>query len=278
MIGRGWVSTDWIEQEISMSANRPLAIVTGASTGIGFELAKRCAKEGYDLLIAADEHEIEAAAASLREGGTKVEALQADLASTEGVDQLYAAVSGRQVDALFANAGRGLGHAFLDQSFAKARRVVDTNITGTVYLIHKVGNDMRRRNSGKILITGSIAGFTPGSFQAIYNGTKAFLNSFSFALREELKDTNVTVTCLMPGATETEFFRRADMMDTAVGTAEKDDPVEVANNGFDAMMKGEGDVVSGLKNKVQSAAANVTPAGVLASQHRKMAEPGSAKK
>ena len=278
MIGRGWVSTDWIEQEISMSGNRPLAIVTGASTGIGFELAKRCAKEGYDLLIAADEHEIEAAAASLREGGTKVEALQADLASTEGVDQLYAAVSGRQVDALFANAGRGLGHAFLDQSFAKARRVVDTNITGTVYLIHKVGNDMRRRNSGKILITGSIAGFTPGSFQAVYNGTKAFLNSFSFALREELKDTNVTVTCLMPGATETEFFRRADMMDTAVGTAEKDDPVEVANNGFDAMMKGEGDVVSGLKNKVQSAAANVTPAGVLASQHRKMAEPGSAKK
>jgi short-subunit dehydrogenase len=261
-----------------MSANRPLAIVTGASTGIGFELAKRCAKEGYDLLIAADEHEIEAAAASLRECGTKVEALEADLASTEGVDQLYAAVSGRQVDALFANAGRGLGHAFLDQTFAKARRVVDTNITGTVYLIHKVGNDMRRRNSGKILITGSIAGFTPGSFQAVYNGTKAFLNSFSFALREELKDTNVTVTCLMPGATETEFFRRADMMDTAVGTAEKDDPVEVANNGFDAMMKGEGDVVSGLKNKVQSAAANVTPAGVLASQHRKMAEPGSAKK
>ena len=150
-----------------------------------------------------------------------------------------------------ANAGRGLGHAFLDQDFGKARRVIDTNITGTVYLIHKVGNDMRRRNSGKILITGSIAGFIPGSFQAVYNGTKAFLNSFSFALREELKDTKVTVTCLMPGATETEFFRRADMMDTAVGTTEKDDPAEVANNGFDAMMKGEGDVVSGFKNKVQ---------------------------
>jgi NAD(P)-dependent dehydrogenase (short-subunit alcohol dehydrogenase family) len=120
--------------------------------------------------------------------------------------------------------------------------------------------------------------FTPGSFQAVYNGTKAFLNSFSFALREELRDTKVTVTCLMPGATETEFFRRAEMMDTAVGTAKKDDPAEVANNGFDTMMKGEGDVVSGLKNKVQSAAANVTPAGILASQHRKMAEPGTAKK
>jgi short-subunit dehydrogenase len=261
-----------------MSATRPFAIITGASTGIGFELAKRCAKEGYDLLVAADEPEIEKAAASLRASGTDVKALQADLARTEGVDALYAATTGRQVDALLANAGRGLGHAFLDQDVAKAQRVIDTNITGTIYLIHKVGNDMRRRNSGRILITGSIAGFTPGSFQAVYNGTKAFLNSFSFALREELKDTAVTVTCLMPGATETEFFRRAEMMDTAVGIAEKDDPAEVANNGFDAMMNGDGDVVSGFKNKVQSAAANVTPAGVLASRHRKMAEPGTAKK
>src|SRR3954471_10672983 len=261
-----------------MSDSRPFAIVTGASTGIGFELAKRCAKEGYDLLIAADEPEIEKAAASLRDGGTDVEALQADLATTEGVDKLYAAAKGRQVDALIANAGRGLGHAFLDQDFAKARRVIDTNIVGTAYLIHKFGKDMRSRNSGKILIVGSIAGFAPGSFQAVYNGTKAFLNSFSFALREELKDTKLTVTCLMPGATETQFFRRAEMMDTAVGTAEKDDAAEVANNGFEAMMKVEGDVFSGLKNKVQSAAANVMPAGVLASQHRKMAEPGTAKK
>jgi short-subunit dehydrogenase len=261
-----------------MSANRLFAIVTGASTGIGFELAKRCAQEGYDLLIAADEPEIESAATSLRSEGTTVEALQADLATIEGVDKLYAATKGRQVDALLANAGRGLGHGFLDQDFEKARRVVDTNVTGTIYLVHKVGNDMRRRNAGKILITGSIAGFTPGSFQAVYNGTKAFLNSFSFALREELKDTKISVTCLMPGATETEFFRRAEMMDTKIGTSEKDDASEVANTGFDAMIKGEGDVVSGLKNKVQSAVANVTPAGVLATQHRKMAEPGSAKK
>jgi len=260
-----------------MSDSRPFAIVTGASTGIGFELAKRCATEGYSLLIAADEPEIEQAAASLREAGTQVEALQADLATTEGVDKLYSAAKGRPVDALLANAGRGLGHAFLDQDFDKARRVVDTNITGTVYLIHKVGNDMRRRNSGRILIVGSIAGFTPGSFQAVYNGTKAFLNSFSFALREELRDTKVTVTCLMPGATDTEFFRRAEMLDTAVGTADKDDPAKVANDGFEAMIKGEGDVVSGLKNKLQTTAANVTPAGVLASQHRKMAEPGTAK-
>jgi short-subunit dehydrogenase len=261
-----------------MSASRPFAIVTGASTGIGFELAKRCAQEGYDLLLAADEPEIENAAASLRDIGTGIEAVQVDLATTDGVDKLYAAGKGRQVDALLANAGRGLGHGFLDQDFAKARRVIDTNITGTLYLIQKVGNDMRRRNSGRILITGSIAGFSPGSFQAVYNATKAFLNSFSFALREELRDTQVTVTCLMPGATEAEFFRRADMMDTAIGTTEKDDPAEVAKNGFDAMMKGEGDVVSGFKNKVLSAVANVIPAGVLARQHRKTAEPGTAKK
>lgn len=261
-----------------MSATRPFAIVTGASTGIGLELARRCAKEGYDLLIAADEPAIEQAATSLRGSGAEVEAVQADLATTEGVDRLYAAVRGRAVDALLANAGRGLGHAFFDQEFAKVQRVIDTNITGTVYLIHKIGNDMRRRNAGRILITGSIAGFMPGSFQAVYNGTKAFLNSFSFALREELKDTDVTVTCLMPGATETEFFRRAEMMDTKIGTEEKDDAAEVANNGFDAMIKGKGDVVSGLRNKVQSAVANVTPAGVLAGQHRKKAEPGTAKK
>jgi short-subunit dehydrogenase len=266
------------KMEFTMSATRPFAIVTGASTGIGFELAKRCAKEGYDLLIAADEPAIEQAAASLRGAGAEVEAIQADLSTTEGVDKLYSAARGRSVDALLANAGRGLGNAFLDQDFDKARRVIDTNVTGTVYLIHKVGNDMRRKNEGKILITGSIAGFMPGSFQAVYNGTKAFLNSFSFALREELKDTKVTVTCLMPGATETEFFKRAEMMDTKIGTSEKDDAAEVANNGFKAMMKGEGDVVSGFKNKVESSVANVTPAGVLAGQHRKMAEPGTAKK
>ena len=256
-----------------MPADRPFAIVTGASTGIGLELARRCAEEGFDLLIAADEPLIEQAASEIRASGVSVEAVQADLATQEGVDKLYAAAKGRNVDALLANAGRGLGHAFLDQDFSEAKRVIETNVTGTVYLIHKVGNDMRRRNAGRILIVGSIAGFTPGSFQAIYNATKAFLNSFSFALRDELKETKVTVTCLMPGATETEFFRRADMLDTKVGSSEKDDPAEVARTGFDAMMKGEGDIVSGWKNKVQTTVANVTPAGALASQHRKMAEP-----
>ena len=260
-----------------MANGEKFAIVTGASTGIGFELAKRCLDDGYDVLIAADEPQVLDAAASLRGSGKQVEALEVDLSTTEGVDRLVAAAKGRPVDALLANAGRGLGHAFLDQDFAQARSVVDTNVTGTIYLIHKIGNEMRRRKAGRILITGSIAGFVPGSFQAVYNGTKAFLNSFSFALREELKDSGVTVTCLMPGATETEFFERADMMDTGIGTSKKDDPADVAKTGFDAMIRGDGDIVAGLKNKIQSSVANVTPAPILAKQHRKMAEPGSAK-
>ncbi|MHC2439903.1 SDR family NAD(P)-dependent oxidoreductase [Bradyrhizobium sp. USDA 4451] len=261
-----------------MSAARQFAIVTGASTGIGLELARCCAQAGFDLLIAADENAIETAAAELRGFGGQVDAVLADLSTTEGVDRLCAATQGRPIDALLANAGVGLGRAFMDQDFNGIRRVIDTNITGTVYLLHCVGNEMRRRDSGRILITGSIAGFIPGSFQAVYNGSKAFLDSFSFALREELRDTRVTVTCLMPGATETEFFRRADMMDTSVGTTKKDDAADVARAGFDAMMKGEGDVVTGLKNKLQSAVANITPAALLAKQHRKMAEPGTAKK
>jgi short-subunit dehydrogenase len=258
--------------------SRPLAIVTGVSSGIGLELARLAVEEGYDLVVAADEPEIHDAARTLESEGAKVTAVEADLATEEGVEQLYQAAreTGRAVDVLIANAGRGLGHGFLDQDFAEARRVVDTNIVGTIFLVQKVGRDMRAANRGKILLTGSIAGFMPGTFQAVYNGTKAFVNSFSFALRNELKDTDVTVTCLMPGATETRFFERADMLDTKVGQQEKDDPADVAKTGWHAMMRGDGDIVSGMKNKVQSAMANVTPAGVLAEQHRKMAEPGSA--
>ena len=233
----------------------------------------------FDLVIAADEPEINEAASTFRNFGAKVEAVEADLATEEGVDRLYEAVKrmNRPVDALLANAGRGLGHGFLDEDFAEARRVIDTNVTGTTYLVQKIARDMRERGQGRILITGSIAGFMPGSFQAVYNGTKAFLNSFSWALRNELKDSGVSVTCLMPGATATEFFERAGMEDTKVGQEEKDDPADVAKTGFDAMMRGDGDVVTGWKNKLQSAAANVVPASVLAEQHRKMAEPGTGK-
>jgi short-subunit dehydrogenase len=256
--------------------DRPLAMVTGASTGIGFELARVCAENGFDLIIAADEPAIDDAAARLRASGASVEAVQADLATLEGVDRLYSAARGRSIAALLANAGRGLGGAFLDQDFNLVRRVIDTNVTGTVSLLQKVGRDMRARREGRILITGSIAGLMPGTYQAVYNGTKAFLDSFAFALRAELKDTGVTVTCLMPGATETEFFERADMMDTKVGTQKKQSPDEVAKAGFEAMMKGEGDVITGWTNKLRAAISHLIPDSLLAEQHRKMAAPGTA--
>jgi len=249
--------------------------VTGASTGIGYELAKCCASNGFDLIIAADEPEINIAARDVEALGARVTAVQADLATIEGVDKLYAAAAGRPIQVLMANAGRGLGKGFLDQDFQQVRHVVDTNVTGTIYLIQLVGRDMRRRGEGRILITGSIAGFMPGTFQAVYNGTKAFLDSFSFALRAELKGSGVTVTCLMPGATETEFFERADMTDTKVGQSNKDDAAMVAKTGFDAMMNGDGDVVTGWMNKLRTAMAAITPSGMLAEQHRAMAAPGS---
>ncbi len=263
---------------MSTTNGRPFAIVTGASSGIGYELAKQCAEHGYDLLIAADEAKIDDAADSLRALGASVDVIEADLATLEGVDALHAATGGRVVDALLANAGHGLGKAFLDQDFDEVRHVIDTNITGTIYLVQKIARDMRARRAGRILITGSVAGFMPGTFHAVYNGTKAFIDSFSFALRAELKESGVTVTCLMPGATDTEFFERADMLDTKVGQDKKDDPADVAKAGFDAMINGEGDVVTGWKNKIQTTVANVTPAGVLAEMHRRMAEPGSGEK
>lgn len=259
------------------TSERPLAAVTGASTGIGFELAKCCAEHGYDLLIAADEPRIHEAAELLRELETEVESVEADLATREGVEHFYQAARGRPIDALLANAGRGLGQAFLDQSFDDIQRVIDTNVVGTLLLLHKVGRDMRARGEGKILVTGSIAGYMPGTFQAVYNGTKAFLDSFAAALREELEDSGVTVTCLMPGVTDTEFFARAGLEDTKLGAGRKANPAKVARIGFAAMLEGEADVVAGWKNKLQVAASSVMPAGLLAKQHRKQAEPGSAR-
>ncbi len=256
---------------------RPFAIVTGGSSGIGYELAAICAREGFDLLIAADRGDINSAANLLRAEGARVETLQVDLATADGVARVVSAAGRRSVDVLIANAGHGLGGRFLEQDFDQVRHVIDTNITGTLDLVQQVARQMAARGEGRILITGSIAGFIPGTFHAVYNASKAFIDSFSFALRAELKESGVTVTCLMPGATETEFFERAHLLDTRVGQSEKDDPADVARAGFDAMMKGHADVVSGWRNKLQSTLANVTPAGLLAEQHRRQAEPRSEK-
>jgi short-subunit dehydrogenase len=254
------------------------AIITGASTGIGFELATLAAKNGYDILVVANEPLINSAAEDFKQFGTNVTAVEADLATLEGVDALLSATGGRQVDLLCANAGQGLGHGFLDQNVEDWRRVVDTNITGTIYLLQNVLKEMVARNEGKILVTGSIAGYIPGSFQAVYNGTKAFIDNFTEALRNEIKDRDgVTLTTLMPGPVETEFFARGDMLDTSVGSdPNKSDPVDVAKDGWNAVMSGKSSIFSGWKTKLQGVLANVTPGAVLAEQHRHMAEPGSA--
>jgi uncharacterized protein len=257
---------------------RKLALITGASTGIGFELASIAAAEGYDLLVAANEDLINAAAADFGQHDVKVTPIEVDLATSSGVDHMLSQLNGRHIDVLCANAGTGTGGAFLNQDPERWRFSIDTNITGTVYLLQEVLKQMVQRKEGKILVTGSIAGYIPGSFNAVYNATKAFIDNFTDALRNELQDyQDITLTTLMPGATDTEFFARADMLDTKVGANEnKADPAKVARDGWDAMMAGDDRIVSGLKNKLQVAASGVVPAAILAEQHRKMAEPGSA--
>ncbi len=254
---------------------RPLAVITGASSGIGFELARVCALNGFDLVVAAEDSKIKEAGQRLSKLGVNVRAVQADLAAEQGVDTLYNAAEdlSRPVDVLCANAGRGLGHAFLDQDWNEIKRVIDTNITGTCYLLQKFARDMVQQHKGRILITGSIAGFVPGTYQAVYNGTKAFVDSFSYALRHEIADKGVTVTCLMPGATETLFFKKAGMLDTPIGKAQKDDALDVALTGFGALMSNKGSVVYGLKNKLQAAAARLAPKGWMAEAHRRQAQP-----
>lgn len=254
------------------------AVVTGASSGIGLELARLAAKDGYDLLLVADT-DFADETAGLEHPGTSVQTLVTDLATIDGVDRLLLAAGGRQIDLLCANAGHGLGHAFLEQPVEQWRHVIDTNVTGTLSLLQKVLKPMVARDAGKILVTGSIAGFMPGTFNAVYNGTKAFIDNFTDALRNEIKDAKgVTLTTLMPGPVETEFFERADMSDTKVGAdSHKSDPADVARDGYDAVMSGKASIVSGWKNKIQQAVANVTPASVLAERHRKMAEPDSAR-
>jgi len=252
-------------------------VVTGASTGIGLELAKLAAQDGTSLLLVADTDLTEAESAARAAGAQGVETLQVDLATEDGVNEVVSKIAGRQVAALFANAGHGLGKAFLDQDWKEARHVIDTNVVGTTQLIHAIGRQMRDRNAGRILVTGSIAGHIPGAFQLVYNSTKAYVDDFCNGLSNELKDTDVFITCLEPGPVDTEFFKRADMMDTSAGTGSKSDPADVAKDGYKAMLSGSEQVTSGFMNKVQSFFADILPDEMMAQMHRRMAEPGTAK-
>lgn len=259
---------------------KQFAVVTGASSGIGYELAKVFARNGFDLLVCAEKERIHEVARDFEIAGAKVDALSTDLATYEGVQKLYEKIIqlGRPVDAIAINAGIGLGGPFIEQDLQKIVKLINLNVTSTVHLAQLVIKDMVTRGQGRVLFTSSIAAMMPGSFEAIYGGSKAFVQSFSQAIREELKETGVTVTSLQPGPTETEFFQRADLDDTRVGTMKKDDAAEVAQAGFDAMMKGEDYVIPGsLMNKIFSAMGKFLPEKVSAAAHRKLSEPGTGK-
>jgi short-subunit dehydrogenase len=260
-------------------SDRQLAVVTGASSGIGFELAKVFAEEGFDLIVAAEDEELEPAARELNQVGRSVQAVRVDLSRPEGVEELYEKITanGRPVDALALNAGIGAGGDFArETSLVKELRLIDLNVRSTVHLCKLVLADMVERDDGHILFTSSVASTMPGAYQAVYNASKSFVQSFAEAIRNELKDTEVTITALMPGPTDTEFFERAEMEDTKIGAGAKDDPAEVARQGYDAMIAGKEKVVGGsMKNKLQTAVAGVIPDSAKAEMHRKMAEPGS---
>ncbi|MFD8704995.1 SDR family NAD(P)-dependent oxidoreductase [Kitasatospora sp. NPDC059648] len=257
---------------------RPLAVVTGASSGIGYELARQFADHGFDLLINAEDGRLAAAAESLRADGAVVTDVHADLRTRHGVETLWSAITatGRPVAAVALNAGVGRGGAFVDTDLVDELEIIDLNITSTVRLAKHVLRDMTARNEGRVLITSSVAATMPGPFQAVYNASKSFLQSFAQALQNELKDTGVTVTALMPGPTDTDFFRRADMTGTKLGQQDKDDPAQVARQGFEALMAGKDKVTAGsLKTRAQAATNKVLPDSAKAQVHRTAAEPGS---
>ncbi len=266
---------------MSASSEHRLAVVTGASSGIGFELARQFAEHGFDLVIVADDEGIVGAADELRDLRVQVEPVQADLTRAAEVDRLWERVRarGRALEAIALNAGVGVGGPFVDNDLEEEIRLIELNVVSTVRLAKYAVRDMVSQGSGRILITSSIAAELPAPFLAVYGASKAFVQSFAEALHNELRDTGVTVTALQPGPTDTNFFERADMMDTKVAVDKKDDPAEVAREGYEALMAGKHRVVAGsFTNKVQSAMGHVLPEQAKAQQHRRMTEPGSAEK
>jgi short-subunit dehydrogenase len=266
---------------MATATKRPFAVVTGASSGIGLELARECAAHGFDLVICAEDTGITAAAADVTAThGTQVAPIQLDLATRDGVEQLAAFVrdSGRGVDALLLNAGVGVGGPFLETSLEDELRMIALNCNHTIHLAKRLVPDMVARRTGRVLVTASVASTAPSPYHAVYGATKAFVMSFAEALRNELAETGVTVTALQPGPTDTQFFARANMENTPVGRADKDDAAGVARRGFAAMMAGKDSVLGGgLKSRLQGLANEVLPETVKARASAKQAKPDAGK-
>ncbi len=265
-------------EDIKSRTDRPLAVVTGASTGIGRALAAELGARGYDLVVAAEEGRIETAATELAAAGTEAIAVQVDLATPDGVEELHRHVHelGRPVAAAALNAGIGTNGRFDQNALQDDLRVVDLNVRSTVHLAKLLVRDMLAAGAGRLLVTSSVAAVAPGPYQATYSASKAFVHSFAEALRHELKDTGVTVTSLMPGPTDTDFFARADMEDnTRLGRSDrKDDPAEVAKDAVDALLDGRASVVSGsFLNRLQAELGTHLPDALAAPILARMVRP-----
>jgi short-subunit dehydrogenase len=259
---------------------KPIALVTGASSGIGFELARKFAQSGFDLVISAEDGDrLDDAAEKLTAlpESPQVEAIQADLSTPQGVEKLHQeslAAFQRPIDLLAANAGVGVHGDFATETdLMQELRLINLNVTSQVHLVKLVAGDMVERGAGDILITSSVAGVMPGPYMAVYAASKAFLRSFGQAIRYELKEKNVNVTVLMPGPTDTDFFERADMQGTKVAQGPKQDPAEVADAAFDALLENSDHVVTGLKNKLQVGMAKIMSDPARAKAHAAQIKP-----
>jgi short-subunit dehydrogenase len=248
-------------------ADTQLALITGASSGIGFELAKLFAEHHYDLVVAAEDDSIYDVPSRLSQFSSEVRPVQVDLRTPDGVEHLYrSAVEGdRVLTAAALNAGIGRGGMFLETGLADDLSIVDLNVRSTVHLAKLVLRDMANRDDGKVLFTSSVAAMMPGSHQAVYNASKSFIQSFTEAVRDELRGTSITVTALLPGPTDTNFFHRANLDNTPIGKLPKDDPAQVAQQGFDALMRGRQKVVAAsFSSKVMGTVSRVLPDTVKA--------------
>lgn len=240
-----------------MNAEGKYALITGATMGIGLELAKLFAKDGYNIIsVARNEQELNSTRSELtRTYGVEVINIQKDLFNPDNAFQIYDELQKRgiTVDVLVNNAGHGHYGEFVDTDLRKELAIIQLNISSLVVLTKLFLTEMVKRGEGKILNLSSIAGKSPGPWQSVYHGTKAFVQSFTEAIRYEVRDKGITVTALLPGATDTDFFRKAGMESSKIVQDESNlaDPAKVAKDGYDALMAGDDMVVSGMKNKTR---------------------------